>query len=87
MCREVIAPDATCLAQCAASDQLEEGGLIERESVTISQELRRWQRRMAELQKRQRERGGMIDVNAKDEVIDEAWVGLSRADHFSHCIH
>ena len=77
MCRERIAPDAACLAQCTASEQLEEEGLMERRGISISQELRRWQRRMAELQQRQRERGGMIDVTAKDEVIDETWVGLN----------
>ena len=45
--------------------------------VSISQEIRQWQQSMAKLLQKQRDKGGLIDPNAKDEVIDETWVILS----------
>lgn len=75
VCREPVASDAVCLEamrQYSATGQHVQEGQME--SVVISQEIRHWQERMAGLQQRQREKGGVIDVNAKDDVIDEAWV-------------
>lgn len=77
-----MAPEASCLeavSQFTASQQLLVEGEGEGSEVTISLETRRWQLRMAKLQQRQRERGGVIDVHAKDEVIDETWVCMRAA--------
>lgn len=82
MCREPIAPDAACLAavqQFIASQQFMEGDCSgghqsEGSSILITEEIRHWQQEMASLLERQREKGGLINVHAKDEVIDESWV-------------
>ncbi len=36
--------------------------------------MRRWQVEMAALLRKQRERGGVIDPNTSNDVIDETWV-------------
>jgi len=44
------------------------------EKVAIDPEVRAWQKEMAALLDQQRQKGGLIDLQAKDEVIDETWV-------------
>ena len=39
-----------------------------------SQSLRQWQRQMDLLLQQQKERGGIIDLTEKDDVIDLSWV-------------
>ena len=43
-----------------------------------SQALRQWQHQMAVLLRQQRERGGVIDLTNKDDVIDLTWVRRGR---------
>ena len=72
-------------------DSLNLGGDGEREKegdeetfeFVPSPSLRRWQRRMAALLRRQKERGGVIDLSRKDAVIDETWVRVTQWLHIS----
>lgn len=43
-----------------------------------SQTLRQWQHQMAVLLRQQKERGGVIDLTNKDDVIDLTWVRRGR---------
>jgi hypothetical protein len=44
-----------------------------------SLELKAWQDRMASLLWKQKQKGGVIDLNSEDDVIDETWVsGVTR---------
>lgn len=73
MCREPIADGAACLEAVACATPTDPMGKAEQARVHISQEIRHWQQQMAKLLQRQLEKGGLIDINAKDEVIDETW--------------
>ena len=72
MCREPIAPDAPCLQAVSLATPTQDWE--EEEEVHISKAIRHWQREMAQLLQQQRDKGGLIDTTAKDQVIDEAWV-------------
>ena len=51
-----------------------------------SQSLRQWQHQMAVLLRQQKERGGVIDLTAKDDVIDLSWVGVTCTLQFKYHI-
>ncbi len=75
MCREPIATDAPCLQAISQATPTQGWhGEKEKEKIHISREIRHWQREMAKLLQGQREKGGLIDITAKDQVIDETWV-------------
>ena len=62
---------------CVRGSLLGEERIEEEEFAFVpSPALRRWQSKMARLLRRQRERGGVIDLTNRDTVIDETWVLL-----------
>ena len=74
MCREVIAPAATCLEAVLQATPLLAEQQEDTQDIQISHKVRLWQKEMARLRQQQQEKGGQIDVNALDDVIDETWV-------------
>lgn len=77
VCRLRIVPEATCLE--AVSHYITTRRSLEPVEkdlarVSISQEIRQWQHKMARLLQKQQDKGGLINPSAKDEVIDETWV-------------
>ncbi len=73
MCRDPIAPEATCL-EAVLQATPPQTSVEEKEEIFISDQVRSWQKEMARLLQQQEERGGVIDPTAKDDVIDETWV-------------
>lgn len=73
MCREPIPPGSACLE---AVSRVQPVVLIKEDDIqfTPSSELRAWQMRMASLLWQQKQKGGVIDPNSQDDVIDETWV-------------
>ena len=68
-------PDSLCMKQMLASTEPVVGGGEEGRFVFVaSPSLRQWQGQMAVLLQQQRERGGVIDLAKKDDVIDLTWV-------------
>lgn len=73
MCRAVISPGDACL-EAVESYVPHSTSESEQNEVFISPKIREWQVEMARLLQRQRDRGGTIDLAAKDDTIDETWV-------------
>lgn len=73
MCRDPIASGSACLE---AVRRVQPGDSEGEEPVQFvpSSELRVWQARMASLLWQQKQKGGVIDQNNRDDVIDETWV-------------
>ena len=75
VCRETITKGSKCLESVSQySDEEQEK---EEEEVHISDQVQLWQQNMSRLLQHQRERGGTIDITAKDDVIDETWVYIN----------
>ena len=74
MCRDPIAPGSVCLDAVADI----QAAAVHREDdethFTPSPELKAWQDRMASLLWKQKQKGGIVDLNGEDDVIDETWV-------------
>ena len=73
MCREVIPATSPCLdvVRQVQLDAVQNDDIIH---FTVSSELKVWQEKMASLLWRQKQKGGVIDPNSEDDVIDETWV-------------
>ena len=74
MCREPIAPGSVCLDSIAGIQAAALHREDEKNNFTPSPELKAWQERMASLLWKQKQKGGVIDPNSEDDVIDETWV-------------
>ena len=74
MCRDSIAPGSVCLDAVPSTQTV----ALHREDEAIhfspSPELKAWQDRMASLLWKQKQKGGVINRNCEDDVIDETWV-------------
>ena len=76
VCRDAIAPGSVCLDAVASTQQTVPAlhRHDEEMNFTPSPELKAWQDRMASLLWKQKQKGGVIDPNSEDDVIDETWV-------------
>ena len=86
MCRDPIVPGSGCLDAVAGSQSVTAAALHELDeevNFAPSPELKAWQDRMASLLWKQKQKGGVIDPNSEDDVIDETWVsGTTRGGCF-----
>ena len=73
MCRDPIPPGSACL-EAVSRVKLETLHDDSNVQFTPSAELRAWQARMESLLWQQKQKGGVIDPNSEDDVIDESWV-------------
>lgn len=75
MCRDPILPGSACLE---AISRVKPEVLRYDDNVHFipSAKLRAWQERMKVLLWQQKQKGGVIDPNSEDDVIDETWVSL-----------
>ena len=76
VCRDPIAPGSVCLDAVASTHQAM-AALHEQDKemhFIPSPELKAWQDRMASLLWKQKQKGGVINPNGGDDVIDETWV-------------
>ena len=74
VCREVLVAESSCLEAVSQATPPLGCYVVETEVVRIAPDIRAWQKEMAILLEHQRQKGGVIDLSAKDEVIDETWV-------------
>ena len=76
VCRDAIAPGSVCLNAVASTQQTAAALHKQDEEMNFipSPELKVWQDRMASLLWKQKQKGGVIDPNSEDDVIDETWV-------------
>lgn len=77
VCRDPIPPGSVCLDTVAGSQSATVAALHELDdevNFAPSPELKAWQDRMASLLWKQKQKGGVIDPNSEDDVIDETWV-------------
>ena len=87
MCRDPISPGSVCLDavastrhQTAVAADGPHSQDDDNVDFTPSPELKAWQDRMASLLRKQKQKGGVINLNSEDDVIDETWVSASGVD-------
>ena len=75
VCREAMLPPSSCLdvVRQVQLDAVRSDDVI---NFTPSSKLKAWQKEMSLLFWQQKQKGGVIDPNSEDDVIDESWVSL-----------